>query len=165
MLELSPTEASVVLCAAAPEAVDAVAGLADVLRVAPDEAVLVAPPGTAPELVEAATDLVTGLDGDAVVLEATDGWTIWTLQGAEARDAFTYLSALELPEDGFVQGDVAGVPVKVRADGERLRLLVPSMWGAHLRERILSDCVHLGVMERPGPVPWVVEPPAGRQGA
>jgi len=165
VLELAPTEASVVLCAAAAEAVDAVAGLADVLRVAPDEAMLVGPPGTAPELVEAAADLVIGLDGDAVVLEATDGWTIWSLQGPEARDAFTYLSALELPEDGFVQGDVAGVPVKVRADGERLRLLVPSMWGTHLRERILSDCVHLGVMERPGPVPWVVEPPAGRQGA
>jgi len=164
VLELAPTEASVVLCAAA-EAVDAVAGLGDVLRVAPDEAMLVGPPGTAPELVEAAADLVIGLDGDAVVLEATDGWTIWNLRGPEARDAFTYLSALELPEDGFVQGDVAGVPVKVRADGERLRLLVPSMWGTHLRERILSDCVHLGVMERPGPVPWVVEPPAGRQGA
>jgi hypothetical protein len=165
VLELARTEASVVLCAAAPDAVDAVAGLGDVLRVAPDEAVLVWPPGTAPELVEAATDLVVGLDGDGVVLEATDGWTIWTLRGAEAREAFTYLSALELPEDGFVQGDVAGVPVKVRTSGEGLRLLVPSMWGDHLRARILSDCAHLGVMRRPGSVPWIVEPPAGRQGA
>jgi hypothetical protein len=45
---------------------------------------------------------------------------------------------LELPKAGVVQGDVARLPVKVVADGERLHLLVPSSWSEHLRERILS---------------------------
>jgi len=162
VLELAPTEASVVLCVAEPPAVDVVTELGDVLRVAPDEALLLASPGSAGELVAAATRLAAELDEDAVVLEATDGWAIWTLRGDRAREAFAHLSALELPGSGFTQGEVAGVAAKVLVDGERIHLLVPSMWEAHLRERIVADCAHLGAIERDRPSPWGADTPDER---
>ncbi len=163
VLELAATEAALVLCVAEPEAVDAVAELADAIRIAPDEALLVGSPGSAPDLMAAATDVAAALDEDAVVLDATDGWSIWTLAGDGPREALAYLSALEPPEDGVVQGEVARVPAKVLVRGDRVHLLVPAMWGAHLRERIVADCAHLGVVERPHPDPWVARTPGGRR--
>jgi sarcosine oxidase gamma subunit len=149
VLELAATEATVVLCCASPEAVDAAMALSDVVRVAPDEAMVLGPSGTAETLIATTTERIEALDG-------TDGWTICTLEGDAARNAFTYLSALELPQDGFVQGDVAHVHAKVVVRGDRLHVLVPAMWGAHLRERIVSDCAPLGVHERADAEPWVV---------
>ncbi|GIV00641.1 MAG: hypothetical protein KatS3mg014_2256 [Actinomycetota bacterium] len=118
-----------------------------------------APPPTsscsspAPDAVEAilaeAAEPLRALDGDALVLEVTDGWTAFTLAGPDAREAFARLSALELPEEGFLQGDVARVPAKVLAEPERLHLLVPSSWAEHVRERILA--LALDVRERPEP--------------
>ena len=143
------------LCSASPEAVDAAAAVGDALRVAPDEALVLGPVGTAEALTAVVTERAAALDDDAVVLDATDGWAIWTLEGDAARAGFTYLSALELPDEGFVQGDVAHVHAKAIVRGDRLHLLVPAMWGAHLRERILSDCAPLGVRERADPQSWL----------
>lgn len=155
MLELYSTQASLVLCAASPEGVDAAVEGGEALRVAPDEALFPGPPGSIEPMVASVRERVEPIDDDAVVLDATDGWAIWTLEGGSVRDAFAHLSALELPEDGFVQGEVARVPVKVAARGDQLHLFVPAMWGAHLHARILADCSHLGIRERPDPVPWV----------
>lgn len=163
MLELSATSASVVLCTASPGAVDAAEALGNALRVAPDEALFLGPPGTAAQMVTNVIERARPGDDDAVVLDATDGWAIWTLEGDAARVALTHLSALEVPEVGFVQGDVARVHVKVVASEHRLQLLVPAMWGAHLRERILRDCASLGVVERPEPISWIAARPPGRR--
>jgi len=162
VLELARAEAAVVLCAASPEAVDAVEALGGVLRVAPDEALVLGPVGSVEALVTDVRGRATANDDDAIVLDATDGWTIWTVRGSRAREAFTFLSALELPHEGSIQGEVARVHVKVVARGDRLDLLVPSMWGDHLRGRIRADCAHLGVVELPGPIPWT--PAEGSQG-
>jgi len=89
------------------------------------------------------------------VLDATDGWAAWTLAGPDARAAFAYLSALHLPEgDGATQGEVARVPAKIVTRGDAVHLLVPAMWEAHLRERVLADCAALGVTEVPGSRAW-----------
>lgn len=154
MLELALTRATVVLCSASPDAVDTVEAVGDALRVAPDEALLLGPDGSAEALIAAATARSAALDDDAVVLDATDGWTIWTLGGDAARMAFAYLSAIELPDEGFVQGEVARVHAKVVVRGDRVHLLVPAMWSAHLRSRILSDLEPLEVRELTGPQPW-----------
>ena len=154
MLELAPTQAAVVLCTAAPEAVDAAVAVAETIRLAPDEALLLGPAGTADATVAAAAERAVAVDDDAVVLDATDGWTIWTLMGDDARLAFTSLSALRLPEEGTVLGDVAHVHAKVVVRADRLHLLVPAMWGAHLRASILREAAHLGVTERAEPEPW-----------
>ena len=120
---------------AEPAALDAV----DAYRIAPDEAMVLGEPDAAPS--------VSIDDPAAVVLDVTDGWTVLTLTGDRVRDAFARLSALRLPDEGFVQGDVSRVPARVLVEPERLRILVPSMWGDHLRSRILARCASLGIRE------------------
>lgn len=154
MLELARTEVAVVACLASPEGLDALptpAG-ATALRTAPDELLVLAVPEEAMAVREEAAGALAPLEEDALVLEVTDGWSAWTLSGPQAREAFSRLSALELPETGVVQGEVAGVPAKVVAEPERLHLLVPSCWAEHLRERIFA--VTLEVREAPEPRAW-----------
>jgi len=115
---------------AEPRAIDALdPGAAVLCRIAPDEALLV---GGAPAGGVA--------DPHAVVLDVTDGWSVFALSGDTPRSAFAYVSAVPLPDEGFVQGDVAHVPVKVIVERDAIRFLVPSMWGEYLRDRILEDC-------------------------
>jgi sarcosine oxidase gamma subunit len=154
VLDLVATQVSAVSCHAAPEAADAAISTAGAYacRIAPDEVLLLGTPGSAGKLVDAASAKATGVDPDAVVLDTTDGWTVWTLEGDAAREAFARLSAVPLPSEGFAQGDVAHVPVKVVVTPERLHLLVPAMWGAYLRERIIG--AGLPVRERLEPISW-----------
>jgi sarcosine oxidase gamma subunit len=154
VLELHRTSVSAVGCFASAEAAGATMRTAGAYacRVAPDEVLLLARAGTAAKAVEAVADEARRRDPDAVVLDVTDGWAVWTLAGSDAREAFARLSALELPDEGFTQGDVAHVPVKVVALGDRVHLLVPAMWGAYLRERILE--VGLPVAEAAKGAPW-----------
>ncbi len=150
MVELSRTQAAVALVTASPEAVDAaVAGL-EAIRTAPDEALVLGAPGSGADLATTLGERALAVDDDAIALDATDGWAAWTLSGTDARAAFAFLSMLHLPEgDGSTQGEVARVPAKVVTSGERLTLLVPAMWEAHLRQRVLADCASLGVTETP----------------
>lgn len=122
---------------ASPEACERAMGAGNAHRIAPDEVMVL---GETPDAHEAA---VRELDPDALVLDVTDGWGVLELEGRDAREAFARISELELPERGFVQGEVARVGVRVLADGDRLRLLVPAMWTEHVRERILADAAEL----------------------
>jgi hypothetical protein len=139
VLELARTRADVVVCLADAEALDALERPRGSLpiRVAPDELLLIAHPGAAHALERAARTL-RGNDDDALVMDVSDGWTAWSIAGPGSREAFGRLSMLHLPRAGVVQGDVARLPVKVVADGDRLHLLVPSSWSEHLRERIVA---------------------------
>jgi hypothetical protein len=157
--ELRPTLASVISCHAAPEALDALEAAQDayLCRVAPDEVMLIGEGGAAGDLARITARLFAS-DRDAIVLDATDGWAIWTLQGDDLGDAFAHLSAVPLPDKGFVQGDVAHVPVKVVSVPGTVHFLVPAMWREHLRERILRDCP--GVAERVEPAAWADRGPS-----
>ena len=73
----------------------------------------------------------------------TDGWAGFELVGDDAHEAFARLSELELPEDGFVQGDVARIGAKVVAAPGRVTILVPAMLGAFVEERIRTDCAEV----------------------
>jgi len=119
---------------ASPEACDR---LLEANRIAPDEAMVLGEP---PEGLEAA---VHELDPDALVLDVTDGWSLLELHGPDAREAFARISELDLPERGLVLGEVARVGVRVVAEADRLRLLVPAMWAEHVCERILADAAEL----------------------
>ena len=156
MLELFPTRASVVICLADQAAFDGYVPPPGVreCRIAPDEMLLVAPTGRVADVVHDSVERVMAADPDAVVLDATDGWTVWTIEGSDVGAAFSRLSAIRLPDEGFAQGDVARVPVKVTRDSGRVHFLVPSMWREHLRDRILERCRSLGVVERTEPVAW-----------
>lgn len=156
MLELRPTRADVVACLGTGVAVDrAVAAGWHACRVAPDEALLIGAPGTAGAMAAAATAACADADPDAVVLDVTDGWSAWTLDGVDVDRAMARLSRLELPTPGWIQGDVARVPVKAFVDGGRVHLFVPAMWEAHLRDRVLTRCASLEVREHTEPLEWV----------
>ncbi len=151
MLELIPTRASVVSCFASPEALAELSspGGTYLCWVASDEAMLVGPPRDGARLVGAARDAAGSRDEDAIVLDVSDGWTLWTLAGDGAREAFLRLSDLELDAEGYVQGDVARVPVRVITLEERLHLLVPAMWEEHLRDRIHAHAADLDLRTSP----------------
>ncbi|MDP9296650.1 MAG: hypothetical protein M3O88_08175, partial [Actinomycetota bacterium] len=112
-----------------------------------DEAMVVGDPAAADEILRSARDTAGAHDEDAIVLDVSDGWALWTLAGPDARETFSRLSDVELDAEGYVQGDVARVPVRVIALGERLHLLVPAMWEEHLRDRIRSNAVDLTLRE------------------
>lgn len=156
MPELAAGRIQIVACLAAAEALDDLGPIegALVCRVAPDEAMVLVGDRAVDGCVEAVTARARELDPDALVLDATDGFAAWTLTGEGVREVFARLSALEVEEGGVVQGDVAGVPVRVLSEAGRLDLIVPSMWERYLRERILERCADLGVREVGEPATW-----------
>lgn len=163
MLEVARAELSVVVCAATPEALDALAA-ADglVLRIAPDEALVVGPPGTAEAIVAGAAS-VTEADPDALTLDATDGWTAWRLAGPDARLAFARLSALRLSDEPWVQGRVAGVPAKAIVSADAVDVLVPAMWCEHVGALARTTCSDLELRVLDEPLAW--RRPAGETAA
>lgn len=146
MLELRAVTRTVVECFSDPSALDDLGDPfeARMLRVAADQLMVVGESGRGDDLVAAAR---RSLGPQALVEEVTDGWAAWLLAGEDVRRAFSILSGLDLPAEGFVQGDVARVPVKVVSSPGRLELLVPSMWTEHLRGRIVRRCSSLGIAE------------------
>ena len=144
MAELSPLRASVVDCLGSPGALDAVVvERAVACRVAPDELLLVGVDREAELVLEAATAWLSPRDGHSIVLDATDGWAGWTVEGDDAAAAFAHVSMLELPAEGFVQGHVARVPARVLTEPGKVHVLVEAMYGTWLRERLLSRCPEL----------------------
>ena len=105
-------------------------------RVAPREALVIGGP-------ELSTAGVVVDEHGAIVEDVTDGWTGFELAGDDVHEAFARLSELELPEDGFVQGDVARIGAKVVAAPGRVTILVPALLGAFVEERIRTDCAEV----------------------
>jgi sarcosine oxidase gamma subunit len=151
VVELVETRAAIASALASAPALDALAPAGTYrCRIAPDELLLVREPGAAESLVRDAGAARAG-DPDAVVVDVTDGWAVWTLDGDGARDAFRRLSTLD-PAEGFVQGEVAAVPAKVVVEHGAFHLFVPAMWSEHLRTEILARCE--GVVALDEPVDW-----------
>jgi hypothetical protein len=158
VLELARTSAAVITCMGTKDAVDAgvALGRAYAIRVAPDEVMLIDAPDHAAERCAEATTAIRAIDPDALVADASDGWTAWTLRGdpQDLDRAMARLTALELPGDGQLQGDVTRVPCKLIVAPGLVHLFVPAMWEAYLRERILARCASLDITERGEPAPW-----------
>jgi hypothetical protein len=137
--ELRVTEPTVVAVLASTEACDrlAIEG-AEAYRIGVEEVMVVG------EVTEADVGpLVRANDPGALVIDVSDGWTSLELFGDGARDAFARLSELELPREGFVQGDVLRVAVRVLAGRDGIRLLVPAMWAHHVETRVRHDAAEL----------------------
>jgi hypothetical protein len=157
VLELLSTEASVVSCFAAPDALDPLVAPSEGVvccRVAPDEVMLIGRSGVAKDLVNAARGRIAQGDAHAVVLDASDGWAVWTLAGSGAHEAFRRLSAVDPTGRTYTAGDVAGVPVRMVSFPGRLHLLVGAMWRDYLHERLLEACRALGGTEAARRAPW-----------
>lgn len=147
MVEYSATGVSVVQVFAEPAALDALAPAgASRCRVAPDEAMFIREAGAEQALLRDAQAVTAG-DPDALIVDGTDGWAVWTLSGDRLHDALERLSHLKIDPgaDGFTQGDVAHIPARVVVDHGRVHLLVGAMWEDYLRAQILGRCADLGV--------------------
>ncbi len=134
MVELSTTLPSITVVLASAEACERVSALPGACPVSPVEVAIM---GDAS--ITALRQAVGRVDPDAVVRDVSDGWVLHSLDGPGARDALARLSELELPTSGFVQGAVGRIGVRVLVEGDRVDLLVPSMFAAHLRDRIQDE--------------------------
>lgn len=132
---VSPTVIAVLASAGAIDALHVPAGTTT-CRVSPREALVIGGPDLS------AADVVVDEPG-AIVEDVTDGWAGSELAGDDVREAFARLSELELPEVGFVQGDVARIGAKVLAAPGRVTILVPAMLGTFIEERIRTDCAEV----------------------
>lgn len=138
MAELRTVSPTVFAVLASADAIDALRapGGATTCRVAPREALVIGDSDLS------AADVAVDERG-AIVEDVTDGWAGYELVGDDVHEAFARLSELELPEDGFVQGDVARIGAKVVAAPGRVTILVPAMLGAFVEERIRTDCAEV----------------------
>lgn len=140
MLEIHPTDAAVIACSADPAALARLAAPADAVpaRVAPDELWWIGPLGHREALLAAAQTALAG--ANALVVDQTDGWDVWTIRGGDHLAVLDRLMLAPLPAErpAFVQGAITGVPGKVLAVSGAAHLFVPSPVGHHLRARILT---------------------------
>lgn len=115
---------------ATPAALDAVAwpAVAVVLRVAPDEVIVLADVGQ---------DLILPYDLHAIVVAETGLASVW-LATAEALDFLERACEWELPRQrpAFAQGAVAGLPLKLWFETGRVLFIVPAPFAADLEERL-----------------------------
>ena len=116
-------------------------------RVAPDELLWLGDPERASELAAEGTRQLAGAGERAVVVDNSDGWTLFSLIGDGRADALARLSSLQLPDEGFRQGKVAGVPGKLFSRPGRIDLLCTSdvRWFVH--ERLLHAGHEVGLTE------------------
>jgi hypothetical protein len=131
-----------------------VPGRAFACRAADDELLLLCAPPVTDEVAREVATRLAALDPDALLIGTTDGWAAISVVGDDARASFGLLSPLELPEAGFLQGEVVHVPAKVVAGDDRVLILVPSIWEAHLHDRAAKALGYTGPLEaRPWAVP------------
>ena len=156
MRELARALIGVVTASAEAGALDVllVPGRALACRVSDDELLLLCAPPVTDEVAREVATRLAALDPDALVIDTTNGWAAISVVGDDAQASFGLLSPLELPDAGFLQGEVVHVPAKVVAGDDRVLILVPSIWEAHLHDRAAKALGHTGPLEaRPWAVP------------
>lgn len=144
MLSVERTHAAVVVCYASAAALDSLPAMpnAHSCRVAPDELWLIAPAALLADTERFAAEYSARTEPTALVLDQSDGWTMFTLRGDGALAIFAQLSALPLPatRPAFVQGAVAGGPAKILLVEGAIHLLVPTTLRHHLTARLRAVC-------------------------
>jgi hypothetical protein len=120
-------------------------------RVAPDELLWLGDPERAGELEAEGKRQLAGVGERGLVVDNSDGWALFSILGEGRADALARLSSLRLPDAGFRQGKVAGVPGKVFARDGRIDILCTSDVRWYVRERLLHAGADVGLSE--GTVP------------
>ncbi len=147
MLELSRPDVAVIRCCARRAALDELARPEPCGRIAPDELLLLAPSGEDTRVLVELSAQLAGSDPSPIVIDHSDAFFVLGLSGSSG-EALARLSPIALPDDGFGQGPVAGVPCKVFVTPGKLLLLAPSTYEHHVRERIGVACADLDVRDR-----------------
>jgi hypothetical protein len=116
-------------------------------RVAPDELLWLGDPENASALEAEGKRQLAGAGERALVVDNSDGWALFSLLGDGRADALARLSSLQLPDEGFRQGKVAGIPGKLFSRPGRIDLLCTSdvRWFVH--ERLLHAGRDVGLTE------------------
>jgi hypothetical protein len=131
-------DAAKVRCFAPPEALDALATPAGTLRgrIAPNEVVFVAAPGRGAELKSGLETALAAHGNRALVVDHTDGWSVFTISGEGADEVFRRVSMIPLPDDGFFMGRVCDVATKAFRRGDRVDLMSGMEAARHVRDRL-----------------------------
>ncbi len=151
MLELRTSNAAVVSCLAAPSVLDGLRppSAAGCYRVAPGELLVIGPAATRARLTDEATAAVRNEDPGALIVDATDGWSVVTITGSAVQSVLTRLTTVKPPPSrpAFIQAAFAEVPAKAIVLSDALHVLVESTAAHHVRQRVLAACADLGVRE------------------
>jgi ABC-type Fe3+-hydroxamate transport system substrate-binding protein len=129
-LERLPERINAIRIVATPAALDAIAWPAGALalRIAPDEAIITA---------DVKPDAILIHDPHAIVV-AESGFAAAWIAADEALDFLEHACEWELPRErpAFAQGAVAGLPVKLWLEQDRVLFLVPAPFAIDLKERM-----------------------------
>ncbi len=149
MLSLFATHAFIIAVHADRSVLDAlrVTSGSRVARVASDEAWIIGDRSVRSQTSTEAVGQVGPPLSDGLVVDQTDGWSIWSVRGPEVRQVLGRLMVADLPSGGygFVQGAIAGVSGKLLLLGDTAHLMVPAPVGHHLRDRIVAVSGDLGL--------------------
>lgn len=144
MVSIERSRAAVIACYATPEALASLPAIPGVCecRVAPDEELLVASPADLAETERRAAEHLAATEPGALVLDQSDGWSMFTLRGDEAPSVFAQLSAVPLPmgRQAFVQGAFAGGSAKFLVFDDVIHVLVPSTLRHYIAIRLKDVC-------------------------
>jgi hypothetical protein len=131
-------DAAKVRCFAPPAALDALATPTGALRgrIAPNEVVFVAAPGRAEELKSGLESALASHGAAALVVDHTDGWSVFSISGEGADEVFRRISMIPLPDDGFFMGRVCDVATKAFRRGDRVDLMSGMEASRHVLDRL-----------------------------
>lgn len=157
MLEIGRFHAGIVECHASAAALDALAVPPGVhaCRVAPDELLLLASPSRTDELLRRAMATLAVAEPGALVVDQSDGWTIFGLPGEEGMRTLRQLALFPFPErrPAFAQGAVAAGAAKLLMLPGVVLLLVPFALRDHVERRLREVCASapltMSVVEAP----------------
>lgn len=130
-----PTVVAVLASSDACDRVEAPAGVT-AMRIGPREVLLVG--STHRQALPHGPD-----EPGTIVEDVSHAWTAFELRGDHAPEVVARLTELELPDSGWVQGEVARAAAKVIVEPGRLTILVPAMLGAHVEQRLRADAAEL----------------------
>jgi hypothetical protein len=109
-------------------------------RIAPNEVVFVGAPATAPALVEALEETLASQGSSALVVDHTDGWTVFSIVGEGSAEVFRRISMVPLPaaadEPVFFMGRIGDVASKAFRRGDRIDFMTGTETWRHVLEVI-----------------------------
>ncbi len=125
-------------------------------RVAPDELLLLGPPGQGPALAGALEAVLAEEGPSALVIDHTDGWSCFALVGRDLEEVFARVSHVPLPppaaEPAFLMGRICDVPGKAFRRAGRVDLLTGAEAHEHVRHRLEQAGRSLGLRTVPAPL-------------
>lgn len=81
-------------------------------------------------------DAIRKVDPDAMIRDAVDAWEEVVLDPLDARSIWPRLSAVPLPEDGYLQTAIDGLQIRAAVAEDAVRLYVRPPVVHHVRRRI-----------------------------